>query len=1753
MTWTKRAGWVFLFVFVAFGCSGDGGSGSNDESTGTNAAAISTFCGTPGATLTASVPTAGGNYNVATTTSTLPPIGWYIPDEVNVTSGTPNGQITLTYYAAGVPPYVPSYTCYEYYTSDPPRGFKYTGGSGGSGCPSTAGTFNPGGIYVTVTLTLFNSGSVAVQLNLGNGAQNAILDDGNKCTVDACHADGTATHTSMPAGASCSDGIICNGAEVCSGSPSNPTCASPGNAPVGTSCDDGNLCNGLETCNGSGSCNQPETAFSSTTSTDGCTKTQCSTTLGIQVVPTGACTASPPSGVTGSADPTVPTTVADSTSFLYSGSSPSQEMPDGGGLIVPPNPIEAAVVRGQVFNTSGADLQGVTVSILNHPEFGQTTSRADGWFDLAVNGGGPLTVVYMLAGYLTVHRQAATRWGRFAIVDDVVMTPKHVCPQSPTDGCLEAPISTTDTTTYQYMRGSQTTLAQDSDGARQAVVIFPPGTHSVTPGFSPSQLTVHATEFTIGKLGPKAMPAALPADSGYTYAVELSVDEADLASVPSVAFNQSVYFYLDNFLALAKGTNVPNGYYDRTAGKWVASANGDVISLTVSGTTVTYDDGGAGLSIPSGELQQLGAIYGNVTNKTLWRIPMTHFSTYDGNFGVFPPADAALPPSTPPNPSGPLPDPCEVTGSIIECQNQSLGETIPLAGTPYFLRYASRKAPGASARVSIPVSGATVPASLKRVDVEIIVAGHEYNFSLPSVTPNQTVVWNWDGVDAYGRPVQGSQNADIRVTYVYQGVTGNTAKFGALPASQNISGNRATREIFYYRDFYVPIGGVNANALGFGGWTLSPQHLLDFGRNMVERGDGARIPNAGAGTVSTVAGGGPTVFWTDGAIATGVQLSWPQAVAADKEGNTYFTDGNWLYEVTTTQQIYHIAGTSTHTTGVIVENQSAVGADIHAFGIAVDRDDSIVVVDQGGYRIVRISAPPVSGVPTGRTVNVIAGSDTPTMGYVDGVAASARFGNPTSVAIAPDETIYVTDTTTVGATPPSAPVIRRITTDGYVDTIAGDYTCSPTTKCDYTTDGTSPPRLASVSMLGGLWGIAVAPNGTIYFTQYPYLVRSITPDGYIHRVAGTGSQGYMGEGGPAISSTLLSPNGVAVDSFGNVFIADDGNCLVREVTTDGIIHKFIGFQPPAQAGGTIIPRTCGTDPDGYLPGATIANQPWTVGIGPDNALYYGTANDPRIRRVLTPSSIVVPSGDEAYVFDSNGRHTETRSAVSGNGVLALCYDNTTGLLSKLVDEACAGSSGFFTDGGVAGFNCSTTYSGCETTITRTSNSVTIQPRFGLATTLGLDSTTNLLTAVTDPNGAQYQMAYTNGLLTSFADPRNVANGLHHSLQYTTDGLLISDADPIASAAGAATKLSRTWTPQGWTTSLVSSAGRSSVYGTDHTPTTSAPLQTELRTVQRPDGTQAIESRGTDDSRTLTLADGTVIKTSFAPDPRFGWSGKYVAYQSTSTGTHTATSAFSREESRTTSPAFPVMPFGPSGPSSETDQIEFNPATVGTYDTNRFFKRSTTFGSNPVVTMTTPVGLCLTKYFDALGRVTKIQIPNLADTILSYDPVTGKLSDITQSGRDHHNYYYTSGTAIGLLQNISDTIEGSTVFNTYDSDGRIEQTTLPGLRVTVNGYDSNGNLSGVQVPNVSVQTHAFQYNANNFLTNYLPPVPFPSFTPTNTSYVPDLDGLLVSVATPDGYRQSCARCSLSSSTTQLAGSCLGRAPPQRCSVMSIRGS
>jgi len=366
----------------------------------------------------------------------------------------------------------------------------------------------------------------------------------------------------------------------------------------------------------------------------------------------------------------VATLIGSATAFLYSGANPIQTGVSAGTI----DQKRVAVLRGKVTTRDGNALAGATVTIVGHPEFGQTVTRQNGFFDMAVNGGGLLSINFASPGFLPAQKQVNVPWQDYVPVPQVALIPldSHVTTIVANAGATQM---------------HQSSVMTDSDGSRRAIVLFPAGTTATMTfanGSTQPLTTMHVrvTEYTVGPNGLMAMPANLPALSGYTYCIELSVDEAIAAGAVGVTFSQPVVVYVENFLNFPVGTNVPVGLYDRTKAFWIPAANGRVVKVvSITGGVANVDTDGdnagdSGLGITTAERTSLASVY--AAGESLWRVPFAHFSPGDANWPFSIPDDAKSP-----GESGAGPDANEAqqnpncsSGSIIECENQVLRRVI---------------------------------------------------------------------------------------------------------------------------------------------------------------------------------------------------------------------------------------------------------------------------------------------------------------------------------------------------------------------------------------------------------------------------------------------------------------------------------------------------------------------------------------------------------------------------------------------------------------------------------------------------------------------------------------------------------------------------------------------------------------------------------------------------------------------------------------------------------------------------------------------------------------------------------------------------------------------------------------------------------------------------------------------------------------------------------------------------------------------
>ncbi len=503
---------------------------------------------------------------------------------------------------------------------------------------------------------------------------------------------------------------------------------------------------------------------------------------------------------------------------------------------------------------------------------------------------------------------------------------------------------------------------------------------------------------------------------------------------------------------------------------WVAEPNGRVVKiLAVNGGVADVDTDGdavadSGLGITTEERQALAATY--TAGTSLWRMPVDHFTPQDGNnpfdtTGDTPPGDNGAGPDG----DHPIQDSCQVQGSIVECENQVLGESVPLVGTPYTLDYRSDRVPARAAKRTINLIGGTVPPTLASIDLHLAVAGRSFDQSF-AASPNQRTTFVWDRTDAYGRQLIGAQTLAVTIDYNYPAVYREP---GPFPEAFNQTGGTTlgfnpTRQQIHLSDHFTTTIGeglTDARTIGLGGWTLSTHHVYDPVARVLHAGGGSqRRAGSLARQVSTIDLPGKSVLFD---VATGPDGSLYVALPHHDEIVRVRPDGS--------QSV--VAGTGTE--GFSGDGGPATAAELgDPTGVTVADDGSLYIAEESNHRIRKVA-------PNG-IITTIAGTNAIGSGGDGGLAIDASFAKAERIAVGSDGSIYVDDNGTR---------IRRITTDGIIQTVAG-------TGAAGSGGDNGPATLATLNCAS----VSAAADGGFFIADFfNARVRRVTPDGIIRTVA----------------------------------------------------------------------------------------------------------------------------------------------------------------------------------------------------------------------------------------------------------------------------------------------------------------------------------------------------------------------------------------------------------------------------------------------------------------------------------------------------------------------------------------------------------------------------------------------------------------------------------------------------------------------------
>jgi hypothetical protein len=358
--------------------------------------------------------------------------------------------------------------------------------------------------------------------------------------------------------------------------------------------------------------------------------------------------------------------------------------------------------------------------------------------------------------------------------------------------------------------------------------------------------------------------------------------------------------------------------------------------------------------------------------------------------------------------------------------------------------------------------------------------------------------------------------------------------------------------------------------------------------------------------ISTVAGGSPMATPILGVNAS---LDHLAGLASDSAGDVYISSGNCIYRVDLNGVLTLVAGNSRY--GYSGDGGPATDAELAGpTGLAVDSSGTLYIADLWNLRLRKVT-------PDG-IITTIAGTGT-AGGPGDGDGGPATNAQLTlhlcnpycwtwggSVAVDSVADVYVTD----------AYAIRKISPDGIIDTF-------------------TVPTL-------DLLGMAIDLDGALYIADWlNHRVQKITPDGTISTVAGDGTRGYSGDGGPAISAQLSEPADVAVDSLRTLYIADGD--FIRRVGSDGVITTIAGTGIAGYAG------------DGGSANSAPLWNPSDLAVDQAGNLYINDGGNGRVRKIAPTGLITTVAGNGvAYTGDGG---MATRAKLIPSAVAADAFGN----------------------------------------------------------------------------------------------------------------------------------------------------------------------------------------------------------------------------------------------------------------------------------------------------------------------------------------------------------------------------------------------------------------------------------------------------------------------------------------------------------------
>ena len=438
-------------------------------------------------------------------------------------------------------------------------------------------------------------------------------------------------------------------------------------------------------------------------------------------------------------------------------------------------------------------------------------------------------------------------------------------------------------------------------------------------------------------------------------------------------------------------------------------------------------------------------------------------------------------------------------------------------------------------------------------------------------------------------------------------------------------------------------------------------YIADRGNNRVRRIN----PQ---GIIHTVAGDGGFFFMGDNGPAYRASIAGPTGVAVDKNGVLYIADrnNNRIRSVDTQGMIRTIAGTGHQDYNG--DSEMARDTNLHLpFGVALDQDGKLLVVDRSHYRIRRVDTRR-GGITTvaGNGIKMFAGDGGP--------AAGAKLSFPHGIAVDKKDNLIISDKGHYR--------IRRVTQDGIIQTIAGNgirgnigdglpalkasiygatslklngkgeiFIVSPSgftslirkvdekgimrevlgTVSKHYLDSIAKSKYKGKVQTGELAiittfsDIAFDPKGNMFISdRLNHQIRKISAQGEITTIAGTGESAYYGDGGPASEAAFRDPGALTTDKEGNLYIADGANNMIRKIDTKGIVSTIGGNGNHENSGD-----------GGPALKAGIRNMDY-LAMSPSGELHIAGMNSHVVRKITKDGKIATVAGTGYQGFFGDG-------------------------------------------------------------------------------------------------------------------------------------------------------------------------------------------------------------------------------------------------------------------------------------------------------------------------------------------------------------------------------------------------------------------------------------------------------------------------------------------------------------------------------------